>query len=123
MALIDVSDLLRDPDFTNIVTLIRRSSTVDNHGEHVMTESSCLITASVQGINTEDLERVPEGARLHDLITVYFRGELMAESPNGYADIILWQGKRYQVVIVDENFMNYGAGFTRAICKMEETRA
>lgn len=123
MALIDVSDLLRDPDFTNIVTLIRRTSSINGHGEHTMTENACNIVASVQGINTEDLERLPEGARLHDLITVYYRGDLQAESVGGYADVILWQGKRYQVVTVDENFINFGAGFTRAICKMEETRA
>ena len=63
MALIDVSDLLRDPDFTNVVTLIRRTSTINTHGEHEMTESPCNIVASVQGINTEDLVRLPEGAR------------------------------------------------------------
>lgn len=120
MALIDVSDLLRDPDFTNVVTLIRRTSTINGHGEHEMTESPCNIVASVQGINTEDLVRLPEGARLQDLITVYYRGELQAESKGGYADIIVWQGHRYQVVTVDESFMNFGAGFTRALCKMEE---
>jgi hypothetical protein len=123
MALIDVSDLLRDPDFTNVVTLIRRASVVNQHGENVLTETSCSIVASVQGLNTADLERVPEGARLHDLITVYYRGDLQAESVNGYADVIVWRGHRYQVRTVDEEFMNFGAGFTRAICSMEEVSA
>jgi galactose-6-phosphate isomerase len=123
MALIDVSDLLLDPDFTNTVTLIRRASSINIHGEHVMAETPSQIIASVQGLSTEDLVRMPEAARLQDMITVYFRGELMAESPNGYADIVVWQGKRYQVVTVDESFMNFGAGFTRAVCKMEEVSA
>ncbi len=123
MALIDVSDLLRDPDFTNVVTLIRRASTINAHGEHVMTETPFNIVASVQGINTADLVRLPEGARLQDLITVYYRGDLQAESKDGYADIIVWQGHRYQVRTVDEEFMNFGAGFTRAICSMEEVSA
>ena len=120
MALIDVSDLLRDPDFTNIVTLIRRTSSINGHGEHTMTENACNIVASVQGADAEELERLPEGARLHDLITVYYRGDLQAESVGGYSDLIVWQGRRYTVKIVDENFMNFGAGFTRAICAMEE---
>lgn len=120
MALIDVSDLLRDPDFTNVVTLIRRASTVNTHGEHVMTETSCNIVASVQGINAEDIVRLPEGARLSDIITVYYRGDLQPESKGGYSDLIVWQGRRYTVKTIDENFINFGAGFTRAICVMEE---
>lgn len=123
MALIDVSDLLRDPDFTNVVTLIRRGSSVNEHGENVLTETSCNIVASIQGVNAEDLTKLPEGARLSDVITVYFRGELQPEAPNGYSDIIVWHGHRYQVKTVDENFMNFGAGFTRALCVMEEVRA
>lgn len=123
MALIDVSELLTDPDFTNTVTLIRRSSTVNTYGENTMIETSSSITAVVQGANTESLERVPEGARLSDLIDVYYKGQLTAESPSGYADIIVWQGKRYQVFEVVEDFMNYGAGFTKAVCKLEAVNA
>jgi galactose-6-phosphate isomerase len=124
MALIDVSELLTDPDFTNTVTLIRRSSTVDTYGENTMVETSSSITAVVQGAaNTESLERVPEGARLSDLIDVYYKGQLTAESPGGYADIIVWQGKRYQVFEVVEDFTNYGAGFTKAVCKLEAVNA
>lgn len=123
MALIDVSELLTDPDFTNTVTLIRRASTVNTYGENVMTETQSTITAVVQGAGTESLERVPEGARLSDLIDVYYKGQLTAESPSGYADIIVWQGKRYQVFEVVEDFMNFGAGFTKAVCKLEAVNA
>lgn len=123
MALIDVSELLTDPDFTNTVTLIRRASTVNTHGENTMVETSSSITAVVQGANTESLERVPEGARLSDLIDVYYKGQLTAESPSGYADVIVWGGKRYQVFEVVEDFMNFGAGFTKAVCKLEAVNA
>ena len=123
MALIDVSELLTDPDFTNTVTLIRRASTVNTYGENIMTETQSTITAVVQGANTESLERVPEGARLSDLIDVYYKGQLTAESPSGYADIIVWGGKRYQVFEVVEDFMNFGAGFTKAVCKLEAVNA
>jgi hypothetical protein len=119
MALIDVSELLTDPDFTNTVTLIRRASSVNSYGENVLTETSSSITAVVQGANTETLERVPEGARLSDLIDVYYKGVLHAESQSGYADVIVFGGKRYQVFQVIEDFMNFGAGFTKAVCKLE----
>ena len=123
MALIDVSELLTDPDFTNSVTLIRRSSTVNSYGENVMVETSSTITAVVQAVGTETLERVPEGARLSDLLDVFYKGALHAESPGGYADVIVWGGKRYQVFEVVEDFMNFGAGFTKAVCKLEAANA
>lgn len=124
MALIDVSELLLDADFLDNVTLIRRSVVVDGNGEGVLTETPFPNTPmSVQGANTEALERMPEGARLSDLITVYYRGVLTAESPNGYADVIVWGGKRYQVKEVPEDFMNYGNGFTMANCMLEAVNA
>lgn len=123
MALIDVSFLLTDPDFTNQVTLIRRSVDINTYGEGQLTETQSTITAVVQGDNAETLELVPEGARLSDMITVWCRGQLTAEQPGGYADIIVWGGKRYQVKEVSEDFMNFGAGFTKAICMLEPVNA
>lgn len=123
MALIDVSDMMTDPDFTSQATLIRRTSTVSSYGEHIITETQTTITAVVQGANTETLARMPEGARLSDLIDVYYKGQLTAEQPGGYADVIVWGGKRYQVFEVVEDFMNFGAGFTKAVCKLEAVNA
>lgn len=119
MALIDVSDLLTDPDFTTSVTLIRRSSVVDLHGENVLTEVQSTIIAVVQGANTETIQKMPEGALLGDLITVYYAGELTAESAVGYSDIIVYRGRRYEVFEVPEDYMNHGAGWTMANCKLE----
>lgn len=120
MANIDVSDLLLDPDFVSTVTLIRRSATVDGHGENVLTETIVPnVLMSVQGAKEESLARMPEGARLTDIITVFYRGQLTAEAENGYGDVIVWNGKRYQVKVVPQNFMNFGAGFTVADCLLE----
>lgn len=123
MAKIDVSELLLDPDFLDTVTLIRRSVTIDTHGEAVIAETSSSVKMSVQGSNTETLLRMPEGARLSDLITVYYRGVLTAESVGGYADVIVWGGRRYQVKEVPEDFSNYGGGFMMANCLLEPVNA
>ena len=37
----------------------------------------------------EDITRLPEGARLSDIITVYYRGDLQPESKGGYSDLIV----------------------------------
>lgn len=119
MADIDVSDLLTDPDFTSTATLIRRAVSVNSYGESVLTETPSMITAVIQGSGAETLDRLPEGVRLSDLIDVYYKGVLSAERPAGYADVILWGGKRYQVFEVTEDFMNFGQGFMKAVCKLE----
>lgn len=121
MARIDVTALLQDPDFLNSVTLIRRASSVNSYGEHVMAETPTTLLAVVDTGEAEVLERMPAGARLSDIISVYYKGELRAESPGGYADVIVWNGRRYQVHEVSENYMNFGAGFTRADCLLEPT--
>ena len=123
MAQIDASFLLTDPDFADAVTLIRRAVTINGYGEGVIAETPSTITAVVQGANTETLARIPDGARLSDLIEVYYRGVLTVERTGGYADVIIWHGRRYQVFEVVEDFMNYGSGFTKAVCKLEPVNA
>lgn len=119
MAMIDVSALMLDPDFTNTVTLIRRAVFVSSVGETVLVETPITIVAVVSSGKAEVLERMPTGARLSDVIAVYYQGELRAESPGGYADVIVWNGKRYQVHEVPEQYMNFGAGYTMAHCLLE----
>ena len=123
MALIDVSELLLDPDFADDAILIKRTLSVNANGEAVISEMEIPITAVIQGVNNKDLVKLPEGARLSDAITVFYQGQLQAESQNGYSDIIVWCGRRYEVGPVTENFMNHGAGFTKAICVGEHVRA
>lgn len=119
MAKIDVSFLLTDPDFTDQVTLIKRAVSFNQWGEQVITETTSTITAVVQGPSTEILQRFPNAAQLTDAIAVWFKGQLTAQNPGGYADVIIWSGKRYQVKEVSEDFMNWGQGFTMALCDLE----
>lgn len=119
MAFLDVSDLMTDPDFTDVVALITRASSINQYGENVMIETTKNIIAVVQTGGKELLEFVPEGARLQDFISVHYKGELSAERPGGYSDIIVYNSKRYQVQTVVENYMNYGHGYCHAICQLE----
>lgn len=124
MGTLDVTDLLTDPDFVSPCTLIHRAVTVNTNGEAVLAETPVSIIAVVQTeIPAEVLERVPTDVRLSDVIVVYYKGALLAEQPGGYNDVILWNSRRYQVKEVLENFMNYGAGFTAALCTAEPVSA
>lgn len=119
MALIDVTELLTDPDFTDHITILSRTSSVNTHGENQLTETSRAAVAVVEAGSGETLKRLPAGAVLTDYITVYTREHLVADSPGGYADVILWDGKRYLVQVVT-SWTNWGPGWTQADCLIEK---
>jgi len=120
MAQVDVSDILTDPDFLDTVTLIRRTpEVVSSVGRASFVETSSQVYMCVQGRKAETLTREPNDAWLTDAIDVYYAGVLYGAAPGGYADVIVWRGKRYQVEAVVENYSNYGAGWTHAVCRLE----
>jgi hypothetical protein len=119
MANIDVSELLTDPDFTSSASLIRRLRAVNDYGENVLTESVPeTITVVIQPGKGADLERLPESARLHEVISVWYKGVLNCEAQSGYSDVLIWRGLRFQVMAC-ESFLNYGLGYTKALCVLE----
>lgn len=122
MARIDVSSLLVDPDFTDTIVLIRRTITVNQWGETEVTEDTgTSIIAVVQADVSENLDFEPAGAKLMDFIKVYYRGRLIVQTSlgNAYSDIVVYDGRRYQIQDVRENFMNTGRGWTMALCQLE----
>ena len=123
MALVDVSQLIVDPDFCNSFTLIKRSEVINVYGEMVLTETPSTVLGVIQDISPEMLKRAGDDAQLWDGITVWYRGKLEAQSPNGYCDVVVWNGYRYLVKLVNEQFMNFASGWTEALCAKEVAHA
>ena len=120
MALIDTSELLSDPDFCDTVGLIRRTSTVGSNGRNTITEAAALqVLMSVQGLKAGDFVRMPDLVNFDGVIAVWYNGVLIPEGAADYSDIIVWNGKRYQVHKIDEDFSNFGGGFMKAFCTAE----
>jgi hypothetical protein len=120
MALIDVSDLLNDPDFVNEFTVVRRTSTVNDFGENIIGDTNICAIGSIQAGNGDTLRRLPEAARKENAITVYTKTELKADNnSNGYSDIIVWKNQRFQVLVISP-WGNYGAGWYQCDCIMEK---
>ena len=120
MAKIDVSELMTDPDFTDTVTLIQRSVSVTGQGETALVETPRTMKMIVQSASDPQvLTRMPDGARLADVISVYSSVPLHTERAGGYADVLLWKGQRYQVRDVPGDFTNWGKGYTLAYCLLE----
>lgn len=124
MALIDVSELLTDPDFCDELVRVRRIVAVNEYGRAAITETSDTIVGSVQPGAADALERGEDMSRPVDWRVVYTLSELVEQQQvdGGYADAIVWQGKRYQVKSCD-HFNNYGLGYYKALCLSEGTTA
>lgn len=117
MALIDVTELLSDADFTNSFSVIRRVDSVNNYGENQLSETTLSgVVGSVQPASPDDMQRLPDSVRRRDAITVY---SVTRISPDAYPDVVVWNGKKYQAQ-TSEDFGNYGAGYTKAICTLIE---
>ncbi|MFG1302717.1 hypothetical protein V5F34_01065 [Xanthobacter autotrophicus] len=118
MPLLDVSDVLLDPDFADTITVYRQAVTVGNDGRVVSTQTTFNTGAVITPDKFSTLQRMAEGSVVSETITVTTQFRL-APSIDGYdADEILWNGKRYVVIAVGD-CTRYGAGFIEASASLK----
>ncbi|GHV49914.1 hypothetical protein FACS1894216_01150 [Synergistales bacterium] len=109
MALLNVSDVLDDPDFNSDFQVARRTRDTGDDGRSVVTEEILELNGVVQPMSDRDLERLPEEDRVNGGITVWCRQPLVTVGEDHVADEILWDNSRYQVVHCD--VWQYGDGY------------
>lgn len=119
MALIDVSDLLLDPDFINQLSLIHRTAVVNAQGKTELAETIVNTVGSVQPAPAKDIQRLPDALRMSDVRKFWIKAEILSDGDSQYPDIILFQGKRFQVINI-EPWLNYGAGWNAGLCVWEK---
>jgi hypothetical protein len=118
MAQIDVTELLSDPDFVDPVTHISRTSLVNGFGEQILGESSVQTFGSVQPASGKVIQRLPEELRVANLSSFWLKGKILVSEPGKYTDILVFNGRRYQVQMVFD-WMNWGEGWCEGTCVAE----
>lgn len=121
MAQIDVSDLLLDPEFVDDVTLINRTTEVNEFGVNELEEEEFDTIGSVQPASYKQIQRLPEALRQADIRSFFVKLEIKTDGSTVYPDLIEFQGRRYQVQSVAP-WLNYGRGWCEGVC-VEETPA
>jgi hypothetical protein len=116
--MIDVSELTLDPDFASTFSVVARAYSVGTNGRTSLVESTATATGCVQAGAGDSLDRLPEAVRLRDVIRVWTKTPLKLESPGQYADLVVWQGRRYVAQLIDDHG-HWGEGFVRAVCVSE----
>lgn len=118
MALLDVSDILDDPDFVDSVTLCRSAVVTGENGRSTATRIETTIIGVVTQGGGDDLDRTGDAQKIKGSITVHTVSELSAGSPTAAPDEVVWQGRRYIVDSVAD-WSNLGAGYWAASCVLK----
>ncbi len=118
MPLLDVSEVLTDPDFADTIKVYRQAVTISDTGRSIRSESIFKTIAVVTPDQWSTLQRQAEGSNVSETITIITQFRLIP-SMDGYdADEIVWNGKRYVVTAVGD-CSRYGAGFVEASAELK----
>jgi hypothetical protein len=121
MPLLDVSDVLGDPDFADTFTVLRKSQTISSGG--IATDGTPTTTPNVSGVVQPDrgraLQRMAEGSTLTDAIKIFTKYALTAGDGAIEADQIVWHGATYVVVNIMD-WSGYGDGWIQATCDLNQ---
>lgn len=118
MGQIDVSDVIADPDFAGPMSIVRRTPSVNSLGENVISEYTFATTGSIQSASASSLQRIPDALRAPNMKSFWVRGEIVTAGAGSYPDILVFNGKRFQVQNVFD-WTNWGSGWSEGICIAE----
>lgn len=112
--MIDVREMLYDPDFCEEFNIIRKTGDWVNH-RWVDTPETITVTGIATPINSKDMDMLPEGDRISGLKTFYADQVLRGSNDEATADICEYNGDQYRIFQVFE-YNKYG--FYKGIGKL-----
>lgn len=119
MALLDVSDVVLDPDFMDAgLICCRMTQTVDEYGRASNSEAQTAFSGVVTSDKGDILHRNADGSRIIGSILIHSVFRLSDGSAGQDADEIIWRGRRYTVVNVND-YSHFGRGFVCATCDIK----
>lgn len=104
--MINVSEILNDPDLTQSFIVHRKSGTwID--GRFVQTETDLTFWGVVENANPKEMFQVPEGDKISGMVKFYSTSEMFTTREEGTSDEIEFRGDRYRVLTVND-WSNFG---------------
>ena len=118
-ALLDVTDVLDDPDFLDTTPLlIRRLVEQGQDGTARGIGGPVSFAAVITPDGGQELVQTPDGNQVQADLTVYTRTALTAGDANLDADLIVWGGSTYRV-IATKSWL-FGQTYTQAVCALTD---
>lgn len=112
MPRLNVTDVLYDPDFCEIFTLIRRCRTVDDFGRGAVKENILRLVGVVQPASSKTLERLNQGDWKKGGIEVWCESRMTVNSNKNLPDEIVFENNRYMCV-EERDYTHYGRGYMK----------
>lgn len=120
MPMLDVTEVLNDPMFCEIIPITRRAATVGSNGVNVVTTSSLTIIGVITEGGVENYPIEADDERAQNRITVHSKSHLLEPADGYLPDIVTFDNKSYSVRKV-WNYSHYGAGFYANECDLIDT--
>lgn len=124
MPLLDVTEVLLDPDFVDFSLICRRQiQTTDDDNFPINTPQEIPFSGVVTVDRSLEARRMAAGQNINGaiLIVTQFRltqgSKSINDGPNLDADLVVYNGGLYRVTFVDP-YTRYGAGFVQAHCEL-----
>lgn len=118
MPLLDVSDVLLDPDFVDTTLVCHRNvQTTDEDNFPVNTPTDIPFTGVVTVDRALEAKRMAAGQNINGAILIVTSFRLTQGQPGLDADCVTYRGREYRVTFVDP-YTAYGAGFVQAHCEL-----
>lgn len=120
MPLLDVSEILLDPDFVDMSLVCHRSAQVTDDDGFTKNSMQNLPFAGVVTVDRSlEAKRMEAGQAIGGAILIVTQFRLTQGYQGVDADIVTYQGRKYRVTFVDP-YTAYGAGFVQAHCELME---
>jgi galactose-6-phosphate isomerase len=121
MPLLDVTDVLDDPDFNDFFS-VRRPALVATSGgtaaETDQTFTQCV--GVVTPASAADMQLLPEGSFQQGVISIITKFRLQSGKGVDFGpDIVYWHGASYTVMHVGD-WSGFGVGFVEAVARLRE---
>lgn len=117
MPLLDVSELMTDPDFaTNTLSCARMAQAVGTDGRATDTPTNTAFVGVVTADKGSILKRMAEASFVEGSIMIYTKFRLQMVGAGFDADVVTWKGSTYTVTNVGD-YSEFGQGFVWAICE------
>lgn len=124
MPLLDVTEVLLDPDFVDFSLVCRRQiQTTDDDNFPINTPQEIPFSGVVTVDRSLEARRMAAGQNINGAILIVTQFRLTqgrksaADGPNLDADLVVYNGGLYRVTFVDP-YTRYGPGFVQAHCEL-----
>ena len=120
MPMLDVTEVLFDPDFMDTTLVCHRQvQTVDGDNFPINTPQDIPFSGVVTVDRSLQAQRMAAGQNIGGAILIVTTFRLTQGQPGLDADTVTYNGREYRVTFVDP-YVSYGAGFVQAHCELLE---